>query len=186
MNTRAIALFVAGACFLQSGLLTNLAWGQGDAPQPPPVADVNAVGKVMTASGTVSIEHVTAVVVQANLPRGGVGEAKVGDLVYRGDMIQTGTTGALGITFVDGSSFSVSSNARMEVNEFVYDPRGNSNSTLISLSKGTFEFSAGKIAKTGDMKVDTPVGVVGIRGTAPRIEIFSDGSVKFTTMIEKK
>jgi len=186
MNTRAIALCFASACFLQSGLLTNLAWGQGDAPQPAPIADVKAVGKVMTAAGTVHIEHVTAVVVQANLPTSGAGDAKVGDLVYRGDMIETGKDGALGITFVDGSSFNVSRDARMEVNEFVYDPSSNSNSTLISLTKGTFDFIAGKIAKTGDMKVDTPVGVVGIRGTAPRIEIFGDGSVKFTTMIEKK
>ena len=57
--------------------------------------------------------------------------------------------------------------------------------TLISLTKGTFKFIAGRVAKTGDMKVDTPVGTVGIRGTAPRIEILSDGSVKFTTMMEK-
>ena len=186
MNTRAIALLFVGACFFQSGLLTNLAWGQGDAPQPSAIADANPVGKVMTAAGTVRIEHVTAVVVQAKIPTSGVGEAKIGDLVYRGDMIETGRDGALGIAFVDGSSFSISSSARMEVNEYVYDSNGNSNSTLISLTKGTFDFIAGKIAKTGDMKVATPVGIVGIRGTAPRIEIFSDGSVKFTTMIEKK
>ena len=64
-------------------------------------------------------------------------------------------------------------------------PMAISNSTLISLTKGTFNFIAGSIAKTGDMKIDTPVGTVGIRGTAPRIEILSDGSVKFTTMMEK-
>jgi hypothetical protein len=74
----------------------------------------------------------------------------------------------------------------MEVNEFVYDPHSHSNSTLISLTKGTFSFIAGSIAKTGDMKIDTPIGTVGIRGTAPRIEILSDGSVKFTTLIEEK
>jgi hypothetical protein len=186
MRARAIALFVIGICFLESVIPTNLAWAQTDAPQPPPIADANPVGKVMTVSGIVRIAHATAVVVQANLPASDSGGAKIGDLVYRGDLIQTGTDGALGIAFVDGSSFSCSSNARMEVNEFVYDPDGNSNSTLISLTKGTFDFIAGKVAKTGDMKVDTPVGVVGIRGTAPRIEIFSDGSVKFTTMMEKK
>jgi hypothetical protein len=36
------------------------------------------------------------------------------------------------------------------------------------------------------MKVDTPVGTVGIRGTAPRIEIQDDGTVKFSTLIEQK
>ena len=44
----------------------------------------------------------------------------------------------------------------MALNEFVYDPDGKSNSTLFNLTKGTFTFVAGKIAKTGDMKIDTP------------------------------
>jgi hypothetical protein len=53
----------------------------------------------------------------------------------------------------------------MTLNEFVYDPKGKSNSTLFSLTKGTFTFVAGKVAKTGDMKIDTPVATMGIRET---------------------
>jgi hypothetical protein len=74
----------------------------------------------------------------------------------------------------------------MEINEFVYDPKGHSNSTLLSLTKGTFAFIAGNVAHTGDMKIDTPIGTMGIRGTAPRVEILNDGSVKFSTLIEEK
>ena len=74
----------------------------------------------------------------------------------------------------------------MEVNEFVYDPHGHSNSSLMSLTKGTFTFIAGEVAHTGSMKVDTPVGTMGIRGTAPRVEIRNDGSVKFSTLVEEK
>jgi hypothetical protein len=74
----------------------------------------------------------------------------------------------------------------MAVNEFVYDPHGHSNSSLTSLTKGTFTLIAGKIADTGKMQVATPVGTMGIRGTAPRIEIVNDGSVKFSTLIEEK
>jgi hypothetical protein len=73
----------------------------------------------------------------------------------------------------------------MEMNEFVYDPAGKSNSTLFSLAKGTFTFVAGNVAKTGSMKVDTPVATMGIRGTTPHIEISDDGSVKFSTLIEE-
>ena len=68
--------------------------------------------------------------------------------------------------------------------EFVYDPNSNSNSTFLSLTKGTFTFVAGKIAKTGDMKIDTPVATMGIRGTTPHVEISDDGSVKFSTLLE--
>jgi hypothetical protein len=74
----------------------------------------------------------------------------------------------------------------MEVNEFIYDPKGHSNSSLVSLAKGTFTFIAGDVAHTGDMKVDTPIGTMGIRGTAPRVEILDDGTVKFSTLVEQK
>ena len=186
MNARAIALLLAGLCLGASGLLPSVALGQSGSAQPAAQLDANPIGKVLTATGTVSLEHAAAIVVQANVPPNGVGQTKAGDLVYRGDLIQTGPDGGLSVTFADGTSFNVSSNARMEVNEFVYDPKGHSNSTLLSLTKGTFTFIAGNIAHTGDMKVDTPLGTMGIRGTAPRVEIMNDGSVRFSTLVEQK
>ena len=132
----------------------------------------------------VTIEHVNAVVVQATLGNQ-TGGAKVGDSLYLGDVVQTGAAARVGITFTDGTAFDMSSNARMELNEFVYDPNSKSNSTLFSLTKGTFTFVAGKIAKTGDMKIDTPVATMGIRGTTPRVEISADGTAKFSTLIEE-
>jgi hypothetical protein len=104
---------------------------------------------------------------------------------YQGDAVATGADGKAGINFTDGTSFNLSNNARMVLNEFVYDPNSTSNSTLFNLTKGTFAFVAGKIAKTGDMKIDTPVATVGIRGTTPRIEILDDGAVRFSTLIEE-
>jgi hypothetical protein len=176
MSARRIGVLLA-LCF---GV--NLAWGQNASAAP----DTNPIGKVLTATGTVRIDHSTAITVQANLPTNGAGEAKVGDLVYRGDIIETGPDGKLGVAFADGTSFSVSPNARMEVNEFVYDPHGHSNSSLMSLTKGTFTFLAGEVAHTGSMKVDTPVGTMGIRGTAPHVEILNDGSVKISTLVQQK
>ena len=179
VSAREIALLLA-LCIGVS-FHPNLVWSQG-APQAS--STVNPIGKVLTAEGAIRIEHPAAIVVQANLPTGE--QTKVGDLLYRGDIIQTGPDGKLGAAFTDGSSFSVSANARMEVNEFVYDPRGHSNESLMSLTKGTFTFIAGEVAHTGNMNVKTPVGTMGIRGTAPRVEILNDGSVKFSTLIEKK
>ena len=160
----------------------NLALGQNAGA----ALDTSPIGKVLTIRGTVWIDHPAAITVEANLPTNSVGEAKVDDLVYRGDIIQTGPDGNLGVGFTDGSSFSVSANARMELNDFVYDPHGHSNSSLMSLTKGTFTFIAGNVAHTGNMNVKTPVGTMGIRGTAPRVEILNDGSVKFSTLIEEK
>src|SRR5208283_5836476 len=124
MKAPAITVLLAGLCLSATGLLPSLAWGQSDSAKPLRELDASPIGKVLTASGTARIEHSGAVIVQANLPPSGAGQAKVGDLVYRGDVIQTGVDGALAVVFADGTSFNVSRNARMEVNEFVYDPKG--------------------------------------------------------------
>ncbi|MCP4615047.1 MAG: FecR domain-containing protein [Bradyrhizobium sp.] len=146
-------------------------------------AEIKPIGRIVTATGSVTVEHAGAVVVQASV--GKADQAKIGDLVYLGDVVRTGADGKAGINFADGSSFNLSSNARIVLDEFVYDPNGKSNSTLFTLTKGTFTFVAGSIAKTGDMKVDTPVATMGIRGTTPHVEISDDGSVKFSTLIEE-
>ena len=85
-------------------VVANLASGQNAGAAP----DTNPIGKVLTVTGTVLIDHPATITVQANLPTNGVSAAKLGDLVYRGDTIQTGPDGNLGVGFVDGSSFSFS------------------------------------------------------------------------------
>jgi hypothetical protein len=77
----------------------------------PAAAVATPIGKVTTAKGTVSVEHAGAVVVQASI--GGGEQTKVGDLVYKGDVILTGADSAVGIVFSDGTAFNLSSNARM-------------------------------------------------------------------------
>ena len=40
------------------------------------------------------------------------------------------------------------------------------------------------MAKTGEMKIETPVATMGIRGTTPHVEIRDDGKVSFSTLRE--
>src|SRR3954468_3684728 len=176
---------VLTAFVLAAGPWLFPAQAQTDAAKPA-VSDLASkpIGKVITSTGSVTIEHVNAVVVQANVPSQ-AGQTKVGDLVYQGDVVRTGADGRVSINFTDGTSFNLAIIASMTLNEFVYDPNSKSNSTLISLAKGTFTFIAGQVAKTGDMKIDTPVATMGIRGTTPHIEISDDGSVRFSTLIEE-
>ena len=176
----AIALIVAVASLALTH--TNLAKAEG-APQARALA--SPIGKVVSVSGAVTIERASAAaVVQANV--GASPPVKDGDLVYRGDVVATGTDGKISLVFADGTAFNVSSNARMELNEFVYNPDGKSNSSMFSLLKGTFTFVAGKIAKTGSMRLDTPVATMGIRGTTPHVIVSEDGTVKFSTLVEEK
>jgi hypothetical protein len=145
---------------------------------------VKPICKVMFASGTATIERLNAPVVLASVEKDG--PVKKGDHVYLGDIVTTGDNSQLSINFIDGASFVMSSNARMILNQYVYDPNDQKkNSMLFSLAKGAFTFLAGSIAKTGSMTVDTPVATMGIRGTTPRVEIMDDGTVKFSTLLER-
>lgn len=139
------------------------------APEPP-----KEIGSVAKLSGS------------ATAIRNGVAvELSIGDKVYKGDVLQSGQGASLGITFIDGTAFSLSSNARMVLNEMVYDPNGSSNSSLLSLVQGTITFVAGQTAKNGNMRVDTPVATMGIRGTAVLVEIGADnGPTKFSVLVE--
>jgi Legume lectin domain/FecR protein len=118
------------------------------------------------------IGHVSKLAGTATAIRNGVSVVlHNGDNVEKGDVVESGANSTLGITFIDGTVFGLLSNARMVLNEMVYDPNGSNNSSLLSLVAGTITFVAGETAKHGDMKVDTPVATMGIRGTAVLCEI---------------
>ena len=176
--------FMGGALALAClawNFLPYSAWAQS----APASGLESPIGKVVSATGSVTIEHTAVVALQASLPSGAT-QAKVGDFVYRADVVQTGSDGKLSITFKDGTAFNLSSNARMELNEFLYEPNGQSNASLFKLARGTFTFVAGQVAKTGEMKIDTTLATVGIRGTTPHVEVLEDGRVRFSTLIEEK
>src|SRR5438874_2221062 len=106
--------FLVALFLFVSAFLSESAQGQNNPAGPDPI------GKVVTAKGSVLIEHAGAVVVQASMV-GSSSPTNVGDLVYKGDLLQTGTDGKVGIVFLDGSAFNLSNNAQIVLNEFVYD-----------------------------------------------------------------
>ena len=113
------------------------------------------------------IGRVEKVVGDVTVVRNGVAVTlNVGDAIYKSDVVQTGEHSSLGIAFPDGTAFNLVANTRMALNEYAYDASSTSNSALFSLVEGGLSFVAGKVAHTGDMKIDTPVASLGIRGTA--------------------
>ncbi|MCA6125174.1 FecR domain-containing protein [Bradyrhizobium sp. WSM 1704] len=181
MRAHLIGSLIAGVVLALAG--PGIARAQDDTVQRAVQEAPKLIGKVVAVTGSATIEHPSAVV-QVGLAAKSA-QSKVGDLVYLGDVVRTEADGRIAINFTDGTSFNLASNARMVMSEFVYDPNGTQNSSLLKLTKGTFTFVAGNIAKTGDMKVDTPVATMGIRGTTPHIEISDDGTTKFATLIEE-
>src|SRR5438874_1852073 len=87
-------------------------------------------------------------------------EVTAGDPVYQGDIIETAGDGRIRIRFVDGTFFDLSDGACLEPSEFVSESVGTSHSALFVLTRGTFAFIAGRLPKTGSLRVDTPFGSI--------------------------
>ena len=155
-----------------AGPLAPGQYAQIGAPAP---SDVQPIGRVATVSGN------------STAMRNGVAIAlNVGDAVYKGDVVQTAGNSAIAVIFGDGTTFNLTANARMVLNEFVYNPApGSANSALINLVQGSITFVAGEVAKTGDMKIGTPTATLGIRGTAVQIDIdVNNGQTKMSVLVE--
>jgi len=179
------ALAIAGLVLATSLASFDPAWSQRPSQPAPAGALESPIGRVISVSGTVTVER-TALTVSQVAVKGATIQLKEGDLIYRGDTIQTGAESKASLAFADDTAFNISSNARMALDEFVYDPDSKSNSSFYNLMKGAFTFVAGKVAKTGSMKVDTPAATMGIRGTTPHVVIAEDGTVKFSTLVEEQ
>ena len=72
------------------------------------------------ASAGKVIGHLTKLIGSASAIRNGVSIIlNNGDNVEKGDVVQSGSSSTVGITFIDGTVFGLSSNARMVLNEMV-------------------------------------------------------------------
>jgi VCBS repeat-containing protein len=144
-------------------------------------AQADQIAGAVAAVGNVAKVAGTAVVTRNGVPV----ELKQGDRLLKGDVVQTGADTTIGISFVDGTALGLGSNARIVLDEMTYDPNGSSNSSLLSLVQGAITLVAGHTAKFGNMRVETPVATMGIRGTAIMVEIAADdGPSKFSVLKE--
>jgi hypothetical protein len=74
------------------------------------------------------------------------------------------------------TTFSLTANARIVVNEFVYQEGGKANAALFKIARGTVAFVASLVAKTGEMKITTPTATLGIRGTTGVVDVPEGGA----------
>ena len=115
-----------------------------------------------------------------------------GDAVHEGDIVETGgAASAIRMVFTDKTEFSLGADARLSLDQLVFNPDTQSGEAQFSILKGVFIFASGQIAKTDntDMTVITPVATIGIRGTevAGRVSASDsqftviDGAIEVTT-----
>jgi len=86
----------------------------------------------------------------------------VGGAIYYKDEVITPKGVKAQILLKDQTTFALSSNAKMVLDEFVYDPKGKKNRVGASIAKGAFKFVSGKIAKQNNKNMKVKRGNVGV------------------------
>jgi hypothetical protein len=89
---------------------------------------------------------------------------RVGIDIQADELVTTGPEDRVHLVFLDGTSLTVSSNARLKIDRFVYDPAQGNGDIAITATKGVFRLVGGKISKATAITVDTPSASLGLRG----------------------
>ena len=157
MQRRQFIIFLGGAA------LWSLRAHAQNQPDPGQAAD-KSVGQVATVQGT-------ATVTRGN---GAPAVLKISDAIFKNDVLETGGDGSLGVTFDDDTTFNLSANAHIAVDDFVYQEGASGNKAAFNIARGTVAFVASQVAKTGDMTITTPTANLGIRGTTGVVDVPDD------------
>jgi VCBS repeat-containing protein len=167
--------------------LTDPAWATGldSIPIPPPDDVPVRFAQADAPARDLSIGRVEKMSGSATVLRGGVPvQLNTGDRVFKGDVVETSSGANVTIKFVDGTVLALSASARVVLDEMIYSAASTSNSVFLRLVEGVIGLVAGAAAKSGEFAVETPVAIMGIRGTAVRIEVLPNGATKFSLLRE--
>ncbi|MGE5270815.1 MAG: OmpA family protein [Thiohalocapsa sp.] len=127
---------------------------------PPPAE----IARIKTLAGT-------AAVVRGNghLP------ATPGTPLYQNDVIETGSDGSVGLTFIDDSVFSAGPDSEVALRQFHFDVDTAHGDMQAELHKGTLAVVSGAITHStpGAMHIKTPTAILGVRGTTFALEVTS-------------
>jgi hypothetical protein len=100
---------------------------------------------------------------KATISRGG-SRIRVGAGISRGDQLASNASGSGMIVFEDQSSARMGPNARLTIDEFVYNPARRSGTIRLRQNGGVARIYGGQISKRGRSEVRTPHIVLAVRG----------------------
>ncbi|MDB5541794.1 MAG: hypothetical protein JWQ89_3521 [Devosia sp.] len=129
---------LAAALFVLSGIGAAVSAPAGTAAGVDPEAEINSTGSVRTLV--------------------------VGEDVFLGDLIRTGTGGSAQILFDDGTKLVVGPGSALKIEDYLLRGDGSAGKMVIGALAGTFRFVTGH-AEKDRYRIDTPSGTIGIRGT---------------------
>ena len=120
------------------------------------------------------IARIKTVIGAASVVRGkAVTPAAPGYQLLVSDVLTTGPTGRIGLTFVDNSRFAIGPNSRVALSQFEFDQTTHRGKSLTTVDRGSLGVVSGQIAKENKdaMKVRTPTSLLAARGTTFVVEV---------------
>jgi len=89
------------------------------------------------------------------------------------DVLETPAGGSLGFILEDGTRVAMGGNTSLEIDQFLYQPSDGKFGLLLRLVRGVMVYVSGKMAKFSpdSIRLETPVAVVGVRGTEVAISL---------------
>ena len=83
------------------------------------------------------------------------------------DTLETPAGGSVGFILRDGTRVSMGASTSVEIDRYLFEPGEGKLGMLLRLVRGVMVYISGKMAELSpdSVKVETPVGVVGLRGT---------------------
>ena len=119
-------------------------------------ATANEVGHIKVAQGTATIQRGSEKIAAAP-----------GMKVFAADVITTGASSAVGVTFLDNSLISTGPNSVFAIDQYTFDSTTHVGKFDGNLRKGTLAAVSGKMVKQlpESMRIRTPSSIMGVRGT---------------------
>jgi len=132
------------------------------AAAPPADAAAEAIGSIKTVRGSAAV-----------LRAGETIPARTGLRLHSGDILETGTDGALGLILRDDSLLSLGPSSRVAVERFLFAPAEGQLGLTARVLRGTLTYLSGIIGRLAPEATTfvTPVATIGVRGTHFAVQV---------------
>jgi hypothetical protein len=133
------------------------------AAAPAPGAD--PVGFVRSAQGAAVVQRAGKDLV-----------AREGLVLVEGDVVRTAPDGRVGVLFHDDTRVGLGPASEVKIIRYRFQPNRDDLAFVLRIARGAVSYTSGKIAALGPrhVRIETPVGIVGVRGTAFAVWIGGD------------
>lgn len=98
------------------------------------------------------------------------------DDVFQNEVVETGTSSASEIRFLDNTRITVGPNSRVVLDQFVFDPEPGQGKFVLQVTEGVFRFFSGDMDSTA-YSIQTPTLSIAVRGTVLVVVTRANGEV---------